>query len=68
MFSNVKKFAAYTLTALVIFLTVIALLGIWDVISFEFVMRKIMYSLFTIFLSTVILLFIFGVVIRDNDK
>ena len=68
MFQNIKKFAAYALTALVLFLTIIALLGIWDVISFEDVMRKILYSLFTIFLSTVILLFIFGVVIRDDEK
>jgi len=68
MFQNVKKFAAYALTALVLFLTIIALLGIWDVISFEDVMRKVLYSLFTIFLSSVILLFIFGVIVRDDNK
>ncbi len=68
MFTSIKKFAAYSLTALVLFLTIIALLGIWDVISFEDVMRKVLYSLFTVFLSSVILLFIFGVIIRDDNK
>jgi len=68
MFTSIKKFAAYALTTLVLFLTIIALLGIWDVISFEDVMRKVLYSLFTVFLSSVILLFIFGVIIRDDNK
>ncbi|MDD3875061.1 MAG: hypothetical protein PHT69_00385 [Bacteroidales bacterium] len=68
MFSNTKKFAAYVLTAIVLCLTVIALLGIWEVISFEYIIRKVLTSLFVVFLSTVIILFIFGVVLRDDEK
>ncbi len=66
--ANIKKIAAYVLTGMVIILTILALLGIWEVISFEDVIKKILTSLFVIFISSVILLFIFGVVIRDNDK
>ncbi|MDK2978520.1 MAG: hypothetical protein PWP52_1234 [Bacteroidales bacterium] len=43
-------------------------LGIWEVISLEDVMRKIFTSLFVIFVASVIVLFIFSVLIKDSDK
>ena len=62
----VKKVAAYFLVGIILFLTVIALLSIWDIIDFENVMRKILSSLFVIFVASVIILFIFAVVIKDD--
>ena len=49
-------------------ITVISILGIWEVISLEDVMRKIFTSLFVIFVASVIVLFIFSVLIKDSDK
>jgi di/tricarboxylate transporter len=68
MSNIVKKGASYILVGIVLFLTILALLGIWDVISFEDVIKKILLSLFIVFVSSVVVLFIFAVVARDNDN
>lgn len=64
----VKNVASYMLVAIAIFITVIALLGIWDIIKFENVIQKILISLFVIFVSSVVILFLFAVVIKDSDN
>ena len=61
-----KKIASYTLVAMVLIFTILGLLSIWDIISIEDVMRKILLSLFVIFIASVVVLFIFGVVIRED--
>lgn len=64
----IKKIASYFLVGIILFLTIIALLSIWDIIDFENVMRKILSSLFVVFVASVIILFIFAVVIRDDKN
>jgi hypothetical protein len=64
---NLKKTTAYILIIFVLVITILSLLGIWDIISLEYVMRKIFTSLFVVFVSTVIILFIFSVLIKDSD-
>lgn len=61
-----KKITSYLLAALVVVVTAIAVLAIWDVISLEDVMRKILTSLLVIFASSVVTLFIFNVVIKGD--
>ena len=61
-----KKIASYTLVAMVIIFTILGLLAIWDIIAIEDVMRKILLSLFVIFVASVVVLFIFAVVIHEN--
>lgn len=63
----VKKAASYILISIVLVLTVLALLGVWEVIQFEDVIKKILLSLFVVFVSSVVVLFIFAVVIKDGD-
>ncbi len=63
-----KKIASYVLIAIVLFLTIIALLAIWDIVDFEHIMRKILFSLFVVFISSVVVLFIFAVVIKDGNN
>lgn len=62
-----KKIASYFLVFLLIAFTVLGLLAIWDVIEIEDVMRKILLSLFVIFVASVVVLFIFSVVIREDS-
>jgi len=64
---NLKKIASFTLVALVIIFTVIAILAIWDFIPFEDVMKKILTTLFVIFVASVVVLFIFSVLIREPE-
>lgn len=61
-----KKIASYFLTAIILTFTVLGLLAIWDVIDVQDVMRKILLSLFVVFVASVVVLFIFAVVIRED--
>ncbi|MCK5170629.1 MAG: hypothetical protein KAQ75_12185 [Bacteroidales bacterium] len=65
---GLKKITSYILITFVLLITVISLLGIWEIISLEDVMRKIFTSLFVVFVASVIVLFIFSVIIRDYDS
>jgi len=68
MNTSIKKIVSYILIALVLIFTLIAILGIWDVISLEEILKKILASLFIIFVASVVVLFIFTVLIKNNDK
>jgi hypothetical protein len=63
-----KKIASYFLTAMILAFTILGLLAIWDVIDVQDVMRKILLSLFVIFIASVVVLFIFAVVIREDKN
>jgi hypothetical protein len=65
---GLKKITSYILITFVLLITVVSLLGIWEIISLEDVMRKIFTSLFIIFVASVIVLFIFSVLIRDSEN
>lgn len=66
MATSVKKIISYILIILVLLFTVIALLGIWDVIELEDIIRKMFVSLMVIFAASAVILFIFAVLIKDN--
>jgi len=65
---TVKKIVSYLLIFLVLVFTVIAILGIWEVIDLDNVLRKIMSSLIVIFAAAAVVLFIFAVLIKEPDK
>ncbi len=66
--SNIKKAVSYVLIALVLIFTVIAILGIWDIIDLEQVMIKVLYSLLVVFAASAVILFIFSVLIKDDTS
>jgi len=68
MATSVKKIISYILIVMVLLFTVIALLGIWDVIELEDIIRKMFVSLMVIFAAAAVILFIFAVLIKDNDE
>jgi len=49
---SVKKIISYFLILLVMVFTVIAVLGIWDLIDLEDIFRKIFFTLMVIFAAT----------------
>ncbi len=63
---SAKQITAYALAALVVIGSVIALLSIWDIIDLQDVMGKIMKSFIVIFVASVVSLFIFNVLAKDN--
>ncbi len=64
--SNIKKAVSYLLIGLVLIFTIIAILGIWDIIDLEQVMIKVLYSLLIVFAASAVILFIFSVLIKDD--
>jgi hypothetical protein len=64
----IKKIVSYILIGLVLFFTLLSLLGIWGIIDFEQVMSKLLYSLLTLFASSAVMLFIFSVLIKDDNQ
>jgi hypothetical protein len=64
----IKKIVSYILIAMVVLFTVVALLGIWDVICLERIGWKMITSLIIIFASSAVILFIFSVLIKDNNN
>ncbi|MFO7879899.1 MAG: hypothetical protein ACQES0_01190 [Bacteroidota bacterium] len=65
--NGLKKVTAYILVFVVLLMTVLAILGIWNVIDLENILRRSLTSLFVIFIASVIVLFIFSVLIKDNN-
>ncbi len=68
MENTLKKYVSYILITTVILLTGLGLLAIWDVIDIEEVIRKMLYSLFVVFVASVVVLFIVSVFIKDNTN
>jgi hypothetical protein len=52
---------------LVLVFTIIALLGIWEVISLEDIIKKMFVSLMVVFAAAAVILFIFSVFIKDDE-
>jgi hypothetical protein len=67
MNKTVKKVISYFLIALVLLFTALALLGIWDIISLEDIIKKMFVSLMVVFAAAAVILFIFSVLIRDDE-
>ena len=63
-----KQVIIWFLILLIIVFTVIAILGIWDVIDMERVVRKLLETLVVVFASGAVILFIFSVVGKEIDQ
>lgn len=68
MGTSVKRIISYLLIGLVVVFTILALLGIWDIISLEEIVRKMFLSLMVVFAASAVILFIFSVLIKDSDN
>ncbi|MEM7162767.1 MAG: hypothetical protein AAF487_10060 [Bacteroidota bacterium] len=67
----IRKGMAIFLSVLVLAVTVIFLLALWELIpeiDFRELFGKFMWSIFTIFVSSVLLLFIFSVLYKGDAK
>jgi hypothetical protein len=67
MNTSVKKIISYFMIILVLIFTIIALLGIWEIISLDDIIKKMFVSLMVVFAAAAVILFIFSVLIRDQE-
>jgi heme A synthase len=65
---TMKKVVSYILIALVLVFTVIAILGIWDIIDLKNIMMNTIFSLIVIFAASAVILFIYTVFMKDSDQ
>ena len=68
MNTSVKKIISYFMIILVLIFTIIALLGIWEIISLDDIIKKMFVSLMVVFAAAAVILFIFSVLIRDQES
>ena len=66
MNTSVKKIISYFMIILILIFTIIALLGIWEIISLDDIIKKMFVSLMVVFAAAAVILFIFSVLIRDD--
>lgn len=65
---NLKSLTAYVLIGFILVITIVSLLGVWNVISLDDVLRKIISSLLIIFVAAAVALFVFSVMINSDNK
>jgi hypothetical protein len=68
MEKKIKKIVSYILISTVVIVTGIGILSVWDIVDIDAVIHKMLLSLFIIFVATVVILFIFSVLLRDSFK
>jgi hypothetical protein len=65
---TIKKVVSYILIACVLLFTIIAILGIWDIIDLRNIIMRSLFSLIIIFAASAIILFIYTVFMKDSDQ
>ena len=63
---KVKKIIAYTLSALVLLFSIVAILGIWEVIDIEFLIARMFKSLMVIMAAAAVIVLIFSILDRPD--
>lgn len=65
---TMKKIVSYILIACVLLFTIVAILGIWDIIDLKNVMMNAIFSLIVIFAASAVILFIYTVFMKDSNN
>ena len=63
---KVKKYIAYTLSVLVLLFSLVAILGIWDVIDIEYLISRMFKSLMVILAAAAVIVLIFSILDRPE--
>jgi hypothetical protein len=63
---KVKQIIAYTLSALVLIFSLVAILGIWDVIDIEYLISRMFKSLMVVLAAAAVVVLIFSILDRPE--
>jgi len=63
---KVKRIVAYSLSMLVLLFSIIAILGIWEVIDIEFLISRMFKSLMVILAAAAVVVLIFSILDRPE--
>jgi len=65
---RVKRIIAYTLSALVLLFSIVAILGIWDLVDIEDLIARMFKSLMVILAAAAVIVLIFSILDRPIRK
>jgi hypothetical protein len=65
---RVKKIIAYTLSILVLLFSVVAILGIWELVDIEDLIARMFKSLMVILAAAAVIVLIFSILDRPERK
>lgn len=68
---NVRRIVAYILAALVLLFSVVAILAIWEIIEYRYLIKRMFQSLMVVLASSAVIVLIFSILDRgdkDEDK
>jgi len=68
MTMKVKRIIAYTLSALVLIFSLVAILGIWEVIDIEDLIARMFKSLMVIMAAAAVVVLIFSILDRPDRR
>ena len=63
---KIKRIIAYTLSALVLLFSLVAILGIWDVIDIEYLIARMFKSLMVVLAAAAVVVLIFSILDRPE--
>lgn len=63
---KVKRIIAYTLSALVLLFSLVAILGIWEVIDIEYLIARMFKSLMVVLAAAAVVVLIFSILDRPE--
>jgi heme A synthase len=65
---KVKKIIAYTLSVLVLLFSIVAILGIWEIVDIEDLIARMFKSLMVILAAAAVVVLIFSILDRPERK
>ncbi len=65
---KVKKIFAYSLSTLVLLFSLVAILGIWELVDIEFLLARLFKSLMVILAAAAVVVLIFSILDRPQQR
>lgn len=65
---KVKKIIAYTLSILVLLFSIVAILGIWEIVDIEYLIARMFKSLMVILAAAAVIVLIFSILDRPERR
>jgi len=66
--AGVRKVVAYILAALVLIFAIVAILAIWDIIEYRFLIKRMFQSLMVILATSAIIVLIFSILDKSEKE
>ena len=63
---KIKRIIAYTLSVLVLLFSVVAILGIWEIVDIEYLIARMFKSLMVILAAAAVIVLIFSILDRPE--